>query len=271
MNAITTVLITQDEASLLERCVRSCQAFSDEVLVVDGGSADDTVQVAENLGCRVVVNPWPGYAAQRNHGPAQAAHDWIFWIDTDEAVDPGLAEALQRFRDGPPASEAALSILRVNQFMGDWLTSAAEVKVRLYDRRRCRMPTVGVHEAVACDGPVRHVPEVVWHFHHRGMDDATARLNRYTTLEAEDAAAARGMHPWRLLVRPAARFVQRFVAFRTYRLGWSGLVYAVHWAYWEFLREAKLLERTRPPAGDVPPIARELPEPIRAGPSLKRG
>ena len=271
-NAITTVLIAQNEAEQLERCVTSCRPFSDEIVVVDGGSEDDTVAVAERLGCRVLENPWPGYAAQRNFGADHAENDWIFWIDSDEQVDAELASELRAFSDGPPAKDAALSMLRVNQFMGAWLAGGAEVKVRLYDRRQCSIPPVLVHEAVKCQGRVRHIDGVIWHHNFSSLDEATAGVNKYTSLEADRAIAVRGPQPWRFLVRPVLRFVQRYVGFRTYRLGWPGLVYSMQWAYWEFLREAKVLERRQRGAAErceaeVPPDTRG----VRAGPSIKRG
>ena len=271
-NAITTVLITQNEADRIERCVEACRLFSAEILVVDGGSDDDTVATAERLGCRVLENPWPGYAAQRAFGARYATHDWIFWIDADEVVDPQLAAGLREFADGPPSPHAGASMLRVNQFMGRWLTRGAEVKLRLYHRDRCSVTPVLVHEAVACDGPVMRLPGVIWHFGSRSLREATADLNRYTSLEAERAAAGRRPQAWRFLVRPLLRFVQRYVGFRAYRLGWAGLVYAAHWAHWELLREAKVLERKELGEADRhDAVVPGDPTGVRAGPSIRRG
>ena len=270
-NAITTVLITQNEADRIERCVEACRPFSDEILVVDGGSDDGTVAAAQRLGCRVLENPWPGYAAQRTFGARHAAHDWIFWIDADEVVDPQLAVRLREFADGPPSPHAGASMLRVNHFMGRWLTGGAEVKVRLYHRERCSVTPVPVHESVTCDGSVIHLPGVIWHFNFRSLKASMADVNRYTSLEAERTAAVRGPQAWRFLVRPLLRFVQRYLGFRAYRLGWGGLVYAVQWAHWEFMREAKVLEHAQlgeAERHDAPTPAD--PGSVRAGASARR-
>lgn len=239
---ISTVIITQDEADLLARCIDSCRPFSDEILVVDGGSLDTSVAVAKSRGCRVVVHPFAGYARQRNLGAEQAAHDWIFSVDTDEVVMPGLARALAELRERPDLPEAGFAVTRVNSFAGRWIRGGAEHKVRLYDRRRARFEEVPVHETVRVTGVVRELPGLLFHYSYRDLDDATRRLNRYTTLEARHEGRRRSFALHRLLLRPPARFLQRWVLERGCREGLPGLLYALHWAYWEALREMKVYE-----------------------------
>ena len=243
---ISTVIIAKDSEERLEPCVRSCQRFSSEVLVVDGGSSDNTAKLAESLGCRVIVNPWPGYSAQRNLGAREATHDWIFSIDTDEVVDDRLAQALQTLAASGAGDVPAYSVRRINTFLGLWLTESPELKVRLYHRNRASFTERLVHELV--DVPVEATKVLdghIWHGHNFTLTAATDGLNKYTSLEAEIAAAERDMKPWRLFLRPILRFGQRYVRQRAFRHGWRGLVLAFHWAYWELLREMKVPERRR--------------------------
>jgi glycosyltransferase involved in cell wall biosynthesis len=243
---ISTVIITRNEADRLERCVRSCREFSDEVLVVDSHSTDATREVAHRLGCRVIENGWPGYSAQRNFGAGEAAHDWIFSIDADEEPDEELRRALAGLRRVPPGDRPAHSIHRINSFMGAWLTESPEVIVRLYDRRRTGYSAAIVHEVV--DVPVadtRTLPGYVWHENHVDLEDATRRLDLYTSLEADREAGKREMQLWRLFLRPVLRFGQRYLLQRSFQHGWRGLFLAFHWTYWELLREMKVYERRR--------------------------
>jgi glycosyltransferase involved in cell wall biosynthesis len=245
---ISTVIIVRDEEERLERCVRPCLAFSDEVLVVDGGSTDGTRELAERLGCRVVEHEWPGYARQRNLGAESASYDWIFSVDADEVVDDELARAVGRLRDAGAGDGAAFSVRRVNRFLGEWFPESAERKVRLYDRRRAAFTERVVHEVV--DVPVRSadvLPGCLMHESHDDLADATRRLNLYTSLEADAAATERGMSAWRLFLRPLMRFGHRYVLQRSFRHGWRGLFLAFNWAYWELLREMKVFERRRGP------------------------
>lgn len=241
---ISTVIIARNEVGRLERCVRSCLPFSDEVLVVDGGSSDGTRELAVSLGCRVIANEWAGYAPQRNFGADAAANDWIFSIDCDEAADQQLAGALDDMRRSRTGEGPAYSVRRINSFMGAWLTESPEIKVRLYDRRRLAFTGSPVHELV--DIPVSDtavLPGHLWHESYTDLDDATWRLNLYTSLEADTTASSRKMRAWRLFLRPVLRFGQRYVLQRAFRHGWRGLFLAFHWAYWELLREMKVYER----------------------------
>jgi glycosyltransferase involved in cell wall biosynthesis len=245
---ISTVIIARDEEARLERCVRPCLAFSDEVVVVDGGSSDGTRELAERLGCRVIENPWPGYSEQRNLGAREAANDWIFSVDADEIVDEELGAALERVRASDSLDRVGYSVLRVNAFLGARLEDSPETKVRLYDRRAARFNDRLVHELVDLRlSEAGHLPGALVHERPDNLADAMQRLNLYTSLEADIAAAERPERAWRLLLRPPARFGQRFVVQRGYRLGWRGLFLALYWAWWEALREMKVYERRRRP------------------------
>jgi len=241
---LSTVIITQDQVRQLERCIRSCLPFSNEVVVVDSGSSDGSQDAARRLGCKVVSNPWPGYAAQKNFGAHAASHDWIFSIDSDEYADDTLRRAIEDLLLSPEDARYAYSLRRVNGFMGAWLTESPERIVRLYDRRRASFTPSLVHEVV--DVPLAEAPCLegsLWHENHTDLEDATRRLNLYTSLEAEREAAKRGPSVWRLVLRPIMRFGHRYVLQRSARHGWRGLFFALHWAYWELMREMKVFER----------------------------
>jgi glycosyltransferase involved in cell wall biosynthesis len=244
MPEVSAVIIAKNEAERLEPCVRACHAFADEVVVVDGGSSDGTAEVAASLGCTVVENPWPGYGRQRNFGAERAAHDWVFWVDADETVGSDLAGAIQNWKHADTEQHAAFTVTRVGDFMGRWLEGKAERLVRLYDRRRCGVTEVPVHEKVdAGNEPVGHLEGTLWHYGFRSLSDHVVRFDRYTTLEAE-AAWERGerFKLWRLLARPPARFGQRLILDGLYRKGVPGLAVCLLWVYYEIMRELKLCE-----------------------------
>ena len=244
---IATVIIAKDAAATLERCVRSCLPFSDEVVLVDSGSTDGTPALAGQLGCRVVEHEWLGYGRQRNFAAVQAAGDWVFVIDVDEEVDPELGAALGALTPSVLGFAGAYAVRRVNSFMGAWLTESPEKVVRLYDRRRHGYVESIVHEVIDVEDleATAELPGRIWHENHTDLVDATTRLNRYTTLEADRDAAVRPMRLWRLFLRPLLRFGQRYVLQRAFRHGWRGLFLALHWTYWEVMREMKVYERHR--------------------------
>ncbi len=244
MPPVSAVIITKDEAERLEACVTSCRAFATEVVVVDGGSSDGTVDLARRLGCAVFENPWPGFGAQRNFGATRAGHDWIFWIDADEVVGGELAAALRLWSDGPDDGPRAFAVERVGDFMGRWLFGASEQLVRLYDRRVCSVTEVAVHEEVISPAATGKLGGRLWHFGFRSLSDHAKRFDTYTTLEAEKAwEAGRRYSRLRLLWRPPARLFHTLFRRCMYREGAVGVAVAALWFQYEIMRELKLRER----------------------------
>jgi glycosyltransferase involved in cell wall biosynthesis len=244
VHSLSVVIITRNEAARLERCVAACRAFADEVVVVDSGSDDGTVELAERLGCSVHENPWPGYGRQRNVAADLARHDWVLWIDADEVVGSELAASIEGWKRRDAAEPVAFRVERVGDFMGRWLEGASEQLVRLYDRRACRVTEVPVHEAVDVNPrKAGDLDGVLWHHGFRSLEDHVSRFDGYTTLEAEKArAAGRSFSVWRLLWRPPARLFQRLFLQGLYRKGIPGLTVCVLWVHYELMRELKLRE-----------------------------
>src|SRR3954451_19904284 len=97
---LSLCVITRDAAAQLAGCLASAP-FAGEIVVVDSGSSDDTVEIARRCGARVVMQPWLGFGAQKNFAVAQAVHDWVLCLDADELVTPELASSIQRVLEKP--------------------------------------------------------------------------------------------------------------------------------------------------------------------------
>ncbi|WP_138494612.1 glycosyltransferase family 2 protein [Paenibacillus pinistramenti] len=244
-NRISVVIIAQNDEQRIPDAIASCRAFADEIVVVDGGSTDGTIATAEALGCRVYENAWPGYAKQRQFGEHQASYDWIFVIDTDEVVDPKLAASLLTLKPGLSDPSAAYSVYRIGDFLGRWL-DRGEYLVRLYNRRAYKITDSLVHEMPDVkEDKIAKLSGVLWHYGFRSINDHVNRFNKYTDLEAQTALNKR--KPFRifnLLVRPPARFVQKYFVHGLYRKGVAGFAVAIFWMFYEFLSCFKHYELT---------------------------
>jgi glycosyltransferase involved in cell wall biosynthesis len=244
MPAISVAIIAKDEAERLRPCVESCRPFADEVVVIDSGSSDGTQALARELGCVVVESEWKGYGPQRNVAAANAAHDWIFWIDADEVVDAELAASIGAWKAGSGAGPSAFEVERVGDFFGRWMPGAAEKMTRLYDRRVCRVSDDVVHERVIGCGAPGPLTGRLWHFGFRSLSDHTVRFDRYTTLESEKAWDGGARFSWfRLLWRPPARFLHVLFRRGMYREGAAGVAIAFLWLQYDAMSELKLRER----------------------------
>jgi len=244
LRQISVVMITQNEAARMGRAIASCNTFADEIVVIDGGSKDDTVHRARQLGAKVIVNPWPGYALQRRFGVQQASHDWIFLIDSDEVVGDDLAQTLVDWNQAHDSGCYAFKVDRTNDFLGCWLPHHMDDQVRLFNREHHHISKALVHEGVDVDrATVPKLTGTLWHYKFRSLHDQVQRFNHYTSLEAQrDYDTGQRYSLLRLLLKPPARFVQRYVWQRFWTKGLAGFTNGLFWVGYDVLKEIKLYE-----------------------------
>ncbi len=239
---VSVTIITRDEGANIDACLASV-AWADEVLVVDCGSTDRTVEIARGRGARVIVKDWPGYGAQKNFAAAEAAHDWILSVDADERVTPELAGEIRATLAANPAG-AGFRVPRVTWHLGRWIRTTdwyPDYQLRLYDRRRARWKERRVHESVTADGPVGQLKHDLQHYAYRDITHHHETMDRYTTLAAEDMyASGRRAGFVDLALHPPAAFLRNYVLRRGFTDGMPGLIISAMNAHYVFLKFAKL-------------------------------
>jgi glycosyltransferase involved in cell wall biosynthesis len=246
MPKLSAVLITQDAASQLPACLESL-AFCDEVLVVDSGSVDGTVELARKRGARVIESTWRGYGPQKQFAVEQAAHDWVLCIDADERVSGRLRESILECLGAP--TRGAYRFARCNRFLGRYLRHGEgypDWSLRLFDRRRARWSEDAVHEKVVVEGEVGALAGDLLHDSAETLDGYLAKQNRYTSLAAVAAHdAGKRATAARLLLAPLLRFA-KFYFFRLGFLdGLPGLVHILIGCGNSFAKYAKMLALQR--------------------------
>jgi glycosyltransferase involved in cell wall biosynthesis len=244
---LSAVVVTLDEEERLRTCLESV-AWADEIVVVDAESRDKTAQIAREFTDRVFVRPWPGFAAQKNFALAQATGDWLLSIDADEEVSEALREEIGPVIRDPAACDG-YAVPRRNLFMGQWIRHGGlypDWQVRLFRRGRGRFVARDVHESVQVDGTVGRLRGHLAHRSYRDVTDFFERAQRYSTLAAEEQLRqGRGVRARDLLVRPLGRFLSMYVAHRGFLDGRKGLLLAALYAYYVFMRTAKVWEVAR--------------------------
>ena len=244
--SLTCIVLAQNSARVIERCLRSL-SFADDMLVIDGGSSDDTVAIARSLGARVVVNPWPGFAAQRRFALRHAARDWVFACDSDEEVPPALAaEIAARLRSAEEIrSTAGFRVPRRSQFLGSWMDVgpwSRDTPLRLVRAVGARVTDASVHEGLEVDGRVETLASPLHHYTHTSLAESIRRLNEYTTLEARDRASRRRIRALDPLVSPAGVFFKYYVAKGCWRAGMRGYLLAAVTAMYKMVLYVKIRE-----------------------------
>jgi glycosyltransferase involved in cell wall biosynthesis len=244
---LSVTIITRNESAHIEACLASVD-WADERIVVDCGSTDDTVALAERAGARVIVHDWPGYAAQKNFAASQAAHDWILSVDADERVTPELGHEIRELLKASP-SAPGYRVARITWHLGRWFRTTdwyPDHQLRLYDRRRGRWKTRRVHESVDVDGQAGQLTQHLQHYAYRDIAHHLETMNRYTTLAADDLfEAGRRVGAADIVVHPVAAFLRNYVLKRGIVDGVPGLIVSAMNAYYVLLKIAKVWERGR--------------------------
>jgi hypothetical protein len=226
---ISACLIVQDEQERLPAALDSV-SFCDEVIVVDGGSRDRTVEIAQSAGARVIENPWPGFAIQRNLALDAATSEWVLEIDADERISPRLRESIQALLADPPPDVNMVVFALRNHLLGGPLGPSAKYpayRSRLFRRGAYRHDeSRAVHEGLEprerpaiLDGDLEHVLAT-------SPREALVDAWRYARLESAHVSApasplgyVKGM-----LLRPVAKFAYRTVVDGGWRDGWRGML-----------------------------------------------
>ena len=247
MPALSVTIITLDEAGHIARAIDSV-SWADEIVVVDSGSRDDTVEIARRRGARVETRTWSGWSDQKNFAAALASHDWILSIDADERVTPELATGIRALLLTEPPLRG-YRMPRVAFHLGRWIRTTdfyPDYQTRLYDRRAARWRSRPVHESVAVDGPIGTLAHELQHFSFRDISDQVARIDRYTTLAARDLYDnGRRARTSDLLLHPAAAFLRNYLLRRGVTDGLPGLTISLLNAWSVWLKYTKLWEMER--------------------------
>lgn len=238
---ITATIITLNEERNIGRAIESLRCC-DEILIVDSGSVDRTVELAEKLGARVVEAGWLGYAAQKNWAAAQAAHNWILSLDADEALSEALEAEIWNVKKNGPRYDA-YTMPRLAQYLGRWILHGGwypDRKIRLYNRQKATWVGDFVHESVQVDGRIGHLDTNLLHFTCASLAEHVKTVDRYTTLAAQELASRKIRIGWlRLIVEPPWTFIRTYFLRLGFRDGLEGMMIAYMAAFYTFLKYAK--------------------------------
>jgi glycosyltransferase involved in cell wall biosynthesis len=225
---LSVIIIAQDEAANIGACLDSV-AFADERIVVDGGSRDDTVAIAEGKGARVVGRPFAGFGAQKNFALSLALGEWVLSLDADERVSPALAAELERAMAEGKAD--GYEMPRLSSFCGRPMRHSGwypDYVLRLFRRGKARFSNDAVHERVVYEGAIARLGEPLLHAPVARLEHALSRMDRYSTANAETMIAA-GRRVWFItgIVRGFYAFFSTYVLRAGFLDGREGFLLAV--------------------------------------------
>jgi len=246
---ISVFIIARDEADRIPLTIGSVRDWVDEVIVIDSGSEDDTVAVAESLGARAVFNEWRGYGPQKLFGESLCRNDWLLNLDADEEISPELATNIRAlFRDTPDCSAYRLPILPLYNFqIRGHAWTATHRPVRLYRKSLAGFKDSPVHDSVVVrEGRTGTLRGVVNHRSFRSLSHHVEKVNSYSSAQAADLFA-KGRNPSavELVLVPPLAFLKQYLLRREFVNGVDGVIISYMYAFQRFIRLAKARERFR--------------------------
>jgi glycosyltransferase involved in cell wall biosynthesis len=244
---ISAFIIAKDEEDRILKAIDSVKNWVDEVIVVDSGSTDRTVEIAKEAGAKVRFNEWDGYGKQKRFAEDQCRNDWLLNIDADEAVTPKLAEEIASLF-GPNPADDIYKVYIVDVFphektaknwaFGYW-------QYRLYNKEKGRFSESPVHDTVRPKEGVKlaKLSGRVDHYSQRSIQFSVEKLNRYSDMQVADMIErGRSVSSWRLLTEFPLAFFKSYFARKAFLYGWWGVVVSVNYAFSRFIRIAKFYQ-----------------------------
>ncbi len=249
---LTLAVITHNEADNIARCLDSVP-FAAEKLVVDSGSDDDTVAIAQAHGARVVQQAWLGFGAQRNFATTQCTHAWILVLDADEYLSPELATELERRLPELMASAApAVYLRRSTIYMGApmrWYRPAVgERMARLYHRERARWSDARVHESLRFDGAAPTLDAPFNHTNNPTLVHKQLKVLRYAELKCRDwQDKEKPVRMWQAPFVYALAFLKDYLLRLAFMDGWRGFMIAQTAASYALYKRMRYYEMVNNP------------------------
>lgn len=243
---LSVVVTTMNNAATLERCLAGV-AWADEIVVLDSGSDDATLEIAKKYNSRIFTQPFQGYSVQKQAAIDKASHDWVLLLDADEALGTGARGVIEHALDHPTVAGFRLprreQMFWTFQHAGSWTNA----HLRLIDRRRCRMNDVPVHAAPETDGPTRLLRGAGFvHYGEPDIHTKVDKINAYSTgLVVDKLRRRQRFLGVRMLFYPPVFFVRQYFFKRYFLNGWAGFISAATGAFYVFLKYAKVYEARR--------------------------
>ncbi len=245
---LSATIITLNEEDNLERTLQALH-FVDDIVIVDSGSTDLTLEIAKKYNTRVFHRPFDNYASQKNFAISHIKNDWVIALDADEVVSPGLKEEILSIFNNPNLlqSNEGYLIPRLTWYLGKWIKFGGfypNYQIRLFQKSKGKFGGGIVHEKVFLQNQPKKLKHPLYHFSYHNLSDHLSFIDRYSSLFAEEEFR-KGTYssiPWAFAKGAFKSFYMYFVRFG-FLDGKQGFVLAVLGFYYNFLKYLKLYEK----------------------------
>jgi glycosyltransferase involved in cell wall biosynthesis len=247
VSALSAILITKNEERNVRDCLESVK-WVNEIIVVDAGSTDRTVDIAKGFTQHIFQRPWDGYGAAKNFGLAQCTNEWIIWLDADERITVELQKEILEKITSADKSIAAMSMPRRTNFLGRWINHCGWYPgriTRVFRRSAGRFTEEKVHERLEVNGEIISLHSDLLHYTDPNLKHYFEKFNKYTSLAAEELMERqRRFTLVKMVVNPLWVFFRMYILRLGFLDGIPGLILCVLSANYVFTKYAKQWEHS---------------------------
>ncbi len=243
MPTLSVVIITFNEENNILRCLQSVEGIADEIVVVDSGSTDHTLEICKGRNVKVIHQDFLGYIEQKNFATDQASSEWILSLDADEALSTELKASIQQALSNPTASGYLMN--RLTNFCGHWVKHCGwypDRKLRLYLKGKGKWDGVNPHDHFDLfEGKPASLYGDILHYSYNTISDHINQIDRFSTIGAT-AMYEKGMSSSiaKIIYKPIARFLKNYIVWSGFRDGLTGYIIAKNSAHAVFLKYLRL-------------------------------
>ena len=238
--SISAFLIVLNEEKKIVRTLESLK-WADEIVIVDGGSIDHTVNLCKENGAKVFNRPFDNFANQKNYAVSLTQHEWVFSIDADEIVTKELAEEIKQAAT-PDNPHNAYQMKRINYFLGKRLrfgSQGSEWVLRIFRKKSAKFKGI-IHETVQSEGKVGKLNHSLLHYSTETLKDYSKKLDLYVALEVRQMMETQNFPSlFKILFSPPAKWVKDYVLLGGLLDGQTGLLYHSLSCYYNWLKNFK--------------------------------
>lgn len=244
---LSVTIITQNEVDNIGRCLESV-IWADEIVVVDSGSTDGTLEICERYKCKIIKTEWRGFGPTKHLAVEHASNDWIFSIDSDEEVTPQLRQEIEALFSSEP-KQNAYRVKRSSFYLGKQIKYSGwdrDLPLRIFNKKHGQFNLKQVHESVEIDGERGLLRGPLLHYTYPTVSSHIAKMNRYSDLSAEEALArGKTSSVAGAIFRGFAKFFKMYVIKRGFLDGTTGFILAKNSAFGVYLKYLKIWQHTR--------------------------
>ena len=244
MSAISAVIISFNEETNIERCIKSLLNVADEILVVDSNSTDKTVEISKNLGARVIIHDFEGYKEQKNYAAGMAVHNYILSLDADEALSMELESSILAEKSN--LGFDAYSFNRLNHYCGQWIKHSnwyPDRKLRFFNREKGEWKGINPHDRyVMIPGSrVKHLNGNLLHWVLDTYEQHIEKANKFSSIAAREYfKMGKKTNVFKMSTHMIWRFLKAYFLKRGFLDGYNGFAISSLSAYTSFLKYLKL-------------------------------